>query len=246
MDKFISRLNLSLPFVYGEFLSWDRWRWIVKNIPQIRNKKIIDIGCGRGVYAIELSKRGGNVLGVSNDEEDIVSANERSKIFNTPCLFRKVDARNLDKEKEFRNKFDIVIASEIIEHLINDEKFVKDIYNMLNKKGTVLLTTPYDENAKIGSMPISKEDGGHVRLGYNKNVLKDMFEKNGFKIRKISYVGGPISKASFVIFNKLGQKHYAFTRTFMLPIKFLFPIDYLLLKLHLSKPSSICICARKG
>ena len=51
------------------------------------------------------------------------------------------DARQLDKFK-VEKKFDVIINSENIEHIIDDQKLINDISYLLNKNGLLYLTTP--------------------------------------------------------------------------------------------------------
>jgi SAM-dependent methyltransferase len=237
-----------LPFIYGELLSYDRWRWIKRNLPnEYKNTKIIDIGCGKGTYVIELSREGVDAIGVTYDFEDVVTSNKRAQDFGVKCCFRQIDARNLEKENNLKNNFDVIISAELIEHIINDKKLVFDMFNILKKNGVILLTTPYYKNAKTSDKPVvKKEDGGHMRPGYNNTVLKNLFQENGFQVEKINYCGGPISQKSFNFFHKIrNKKNYIYVRILMLPLKFLFPMDYFLLKLKIAKPASICIRAKK-
>ncbi|MCW8327625.1 class I SAM-dependent methyltransferase [Photobacterium sp. SDRW27] len=67
-----------------------------------KQRRILDIGCGTGRHAIELTKRGySNVRGVDLSESQIARAKEKASAEQLDIDFRVADARNLPFEKEF-------------------------------------------------------------------------------------------------------------------------------------------------
>lgn len=67
--------------------------------------KIIDIGCGTGRHAIELTKRGYSVTGVDLSDNQLQMAAEKARAEGLNIDFRKMDARNL----LFLEEFDLAI-----------------------------------------------------------------------------------------------------------------------------------------
>ncbi len=68
--------------------------------------KILDIGCGTGRHAIELTKRGyTNIVGVDLSKSQISRANDKARAEDLEIDFRVSDARNLP----FNSEFDLVI-----------------------------------------------------------------------------------------------------------------------------------------
>jgi 2-polyprenyl-3-methyl-5-hydroxy-6-metoxy-1,4-benzoquinol methylase len=66
-----------------------------------KSLKILDVGCGTGRHAIELSKRGYSVTGIDLSESQLAQAKEKAKKNNLQIEFLKHDARNLPFENEF-------------------------------------------------------------------------------------------------------------------------------------------------
>ncbi len=79
--------------------------FIEKEINHDKNFKILDIGCGTGRHAIELTKRGYSVVGVDLSESMIKKAQEKATAEGLEIEFRQADARNLP----FEGEFDLVI-----------------------------------------------------------------------------------------------------------------------------------------
>ena len=79
--------------------------FIEKEIDYNKNIRILDIGCGTGRHAIELTKRGYTVVGIDLSESLLRRAKEKASEQNLHIVFQKHDARNLP----FSQEFDLVI-----------------------------------------------------------------------------------------------------------------------------------------
>jgi len=63
--------------------------------------RILDVGCGTGRHAIELTKRGYNVTGIDLSESQLARARKKAGAEGLDIDFRQQDARNLPFESEF-------------------------------------------------------------------------------------------------------------------------------------------------
>ncbi|MCL2682877.1 MAG: methyltransferase domain-containing protein [Bacteroidales bacterium] len=79
--------------------------FLEKEFNSNKSLKILDVGCGTGRHAIELTKRGYNVIGVDLSESQLERAREKAKAENLEIDFQCQDARNLP----FDNEFDVAI-----------------------------------------------------------------------------------------------------------------------------------------
>ncbi|MCL2511395.1 MAG: class I SAM-dependent methyltransferase [Bacteroidales bacterium] len=79
--------------------------FIEKELAFDKSLKILDVGCGTGRHAIELSKRGYNVTGVDLSESQLKRAREKAEAANLVIDFQCQDARNLP----FNGEFDVAI-----------------------------------------------------------------------------------------------------------------------------------------
>lgn len=85
-------------FVQGTLGECD---FIEKELNHDRSKKILDIGCGTGRHAIELTKRGYQVTGIDLSEGQLKRAREKAEKEGLSISFSRQDARNLPYKKEF-------------------------------------------------------------------------------------------------------------------------------------------------
>lgn len=80
--------------------------FIEQEIDKNKAVKILDIGCGTGRHAIELAKRGYEIVGIDLSESQLDRAKEKASNFsNLKVLFEQKDAR----EPHFANEFDLAI-----------------------------------------------------------------------------------------------------------------------------------------
>ncbi|GEM_PF-382688 len=103
-------------------------------------KKVLDVGTGFGFGAEYIAKnRAKEVLGVDYNKEAIEAATKRKSLKN--LSFKVVNAFDLAK---IGQKFDVILAFEVIEHLPVDRvgEFLAHIYNSLLPKGRLFLSTP--------------------------------------------------------------------------------------------------------
>ena len=85
-------------FVQGTLGECD---FIEKEMNHDRLKKILDIGCGTGRHAIELTKRGYQVTGIDLSEGQLNRAREKAEKEGLSIPLLRQDARNLPFKKEF-------------------------------------------------------------------------------------------------------------------------------------------------
>ncbi|PKM58198.1 MAG: class I SAM-dependent methyltransferase [Firmicutes bacterium HGW-Firmicutes-3] len=75
--------------------------FIEKELNFDKSLKILDVGCGTGRHAIELTKRGYYVTGIDLSESQIKKAKEKAEMNHLEIEFLKHDARNLPFDKDF-------------------------------------------------------------------------------------------------------------------------------------------------
>lgn len=79
--------------------------FLEKELAFDKSLKILDVGCGTGRHAIELTKRGYNVTGIDLSKAQLERAKEKAEEQNLNIDFLCQDARNLS----FDNEFDVAI-----------------------------------------------------------------------------------------------------------------------------------------
>ena len=187
--------------IHGDTLVLDRWLWVRQYLPIVPrgSKRLLDVGCGTGAFTIGASRRGYRALGLSWDQRNQDVARQRASICSAPLAeFEVQDVRHLDVRHDLRERFEIVVCCENIEHILNDRKLMVDMSRCLKSGGTLLLTTPnynYRAITKGDDGPFSQsEDGWHVRRGYTSEELKSLCAPAGLKVARIDYCSGFVSQ----------------------------------------------------
>ncbi len=152
---------------------------------QKRSETVIDLGAGKGTTTALLKRLGLNVKACDSN----------------PALFRPGDIEikkvNLDEKLPYAsNQFDNALAIEVVEHLENPWLFFREVYRIMKKGGTLVISTPNTNsiNSRVryllfGTLPYFSEHAYrniyHVSPIFIWN-LRRMIE-NKFKIKRIFY-----------------------------------------------------------
>ena len=97
---------------------------------ELRSKKILDIGCGGGIFSEELSRYGAKVTGIDSSKKSVNIAKQHAKENNL-----KIDYFCLAPEKfGIKKKFDVILNMEIVEHVEDVNFFINETSNLLKKE----------------------------------------------------------------------------------------------------------------
>ncbi len=118
-----------------------RWLYEIKNqLPQDRNLRILDVGCGAGFFSVLLAKEGYQVTGVDLTPDMVENARTLAEEEKTDCEFFVMDAENLRFADE---SFDVVISRNLTWTLPDVKSAYREWVRVL-KKGGILLN--FDAN----------------------------------------------------------------------------------------------------
>ena len=152
-------------------------------IPDGNGKKALDIGCGTGLNSKYIQQNGFNVTGVDISPvaiEKYIKAGNEGHVADI--------SKSLPYDDE---TFDLVFASEVIEHLVDTEKFLNEIYRVLKTDGNLLLSTPnsafwaYRLLTIFGKTPTNFQHPGHLRF-FTPESLENRVREAGFHHIKVS------------------------------------------------------------
>lgn len=150
---------------------------------------VIDVGCGAGRHAFEAYRRGANVVAFDRDAAELrsVDAILRAMAENgeAPAAASAAvvhgDALSLPYTDE---TFDCVIASEILEHVPQDDAAIAELIRVLKVGGTLAVSVPRwlpEQVCWLLSEEYHSNEGGHVRI-YRASELRDKIAGGGMDL----------------------------------------------------------------
>ncbi|MDC3257511.1 bifunctional 2-polyprenyl-6-hydroxyphenol methylase/3-demethylubiquinol 3-O-methyltransferase UbiG [Candidatus Pelagibacter sp.] len=103
----------------------------------LKNLKILDIGCGGGLLSEPMCKLGAEVTAIDASKKNINVAKLHSKKNNLKINYICTSPEKL----KIKNKFDIILNMEIVEHVEDVNFFLKSCSNLLKKNGIMFVAT---------------------------------------------------------------------------------------------------------
>ena len=165
------------------------------------NKLVLDAGCGDGLLTQKIKERGNEVIGV-----DISSyAKELAEKRNVRVVLHDLEVTPWPFGTD---NFDVIVGSEILEHIINLNDFLRECYRILKKRGFLLLTVPnvvyWKARVKFLFGKFSDQSHkGHYHY-FTQKTLADLLTKNGFQVVKFIGIGGfTITRTIYKLFPSL-------------------------------------------
>lgn len=190
-------------FVYGRYMKHIKivGEYIKKINPNKRDFRILDVGCGDGVLLFLISKYFEDIkfdiYGIDASEEALKIANKKNN-----GKFSKKNVYETGLEDDF---FDIIISSDVIEHVSDADKMLGEIKRVSKKGAIIVISTP----VKTTEEPLDKM---HVHEFYP-NEYKDLCKKY-FEVLDLE-------KSHSLLFHLLYETNLVFMRKSVLPFRYL-------------------------
>jgi 2-polyprenyl-6-hydroxyphenyl methylase / 3-demethylubiquinone-9 3-methyltransferase len=122
-----------------------RLGWI-DGLAQLAGKRVVDIGCGGGILADSMARKGASVLGIDLSTKALRVAQLHALEAGTPNVeYREASAETLAQEQAGR--FDVVTCMEMLEHVPRPESVVQAAATLVKPGGWVFFSTIH-RNAK--------------------------------------------------------------------------------------------------
>jgi len=132
-----------------------------KEAAKLISGTVLEVGSGEGYGIIELASKADKYIAIDKYDSPIVDdLKEQNKV-----EFHKMNVPPLRFDD---NSVDYVVTFQVIEHIQDDEKFVKEIHRVLKPGGKLILTTPNI------LMSLSRNPW-HIRE-YNPTEMKDILK----------------------------------------------------------------------
>lgn len=156
--------------------------WFITNIRRRKNKikKVLDIGCGRGIKTICLANEFKDIkfFGIDKDQEEITVA----KIFLKYSKIKlKFSVTNIGSLPSKYPNFDCIISTRIFRFIDNKNNAFKKISRILNSGGFLFMIA-FPNKLSISPRNILKSAKNNGLKLLNQEILENIEYKNSFKL----------------------------------------------------------------
>lgn len=151
---------------------------MLANLVDIKPGRTLEVGSGSGAFLYELKARGYDCEGVEISPDAI-------------SLFKRLHDEEIKLSSELpslKESFSLIIASEVLEHIENDDQALQEWIDLLAHDGLLILTVP----AHMKRWSASDDWAGHVRRYEKKDLLKKIRDC-GLTIVNFECYGFPLS-----------------------------------------------------
>ncbi len=226
-DKFAKLIDRVPPFRKLFYTALDmillrQWyvkREIKKYFTKDKPIRFYDAGAGFGQYSYFVLKNWeeSRVLAVDLKGDYIDSFSQYVKHIR----FKNFSVQQADLTVYLpKEKFDLIIAIDILEHIKDDVQVLKNFRKVLDKNGKLIISSPsnFDESAKF-----TEE---HLRPGYSKEEIISKLESADFKIVSFEYSYGKLGHLAWLLSMKYPMSMLGIIKLFFLLLPFYYLLFY--------------------
>ncbi|NWW92294.1 COQ3 protein, partial [Rhynochetos jubatus] len=184
--------DIRVPFIRDTLLNMSSNYHLGKPLAGV---KILDVGCGGGLLSEPLGRLGASVTGIDPLEDNIRTADQH-KSFD-PVLAKRIQYKSSSLEEivdESMETFDVIIASEVVEHVADLEMFIKCCSQVLKPEGSLFITTiNKTQLSYVLGIVVAEKILGIVPEGTHEwekfvspEELERLLESNGFSVKTVN------------------------------------------------------------
>lgn len=193
----------------------------------LKKSKILDFGCGSGAVLEMLFRHGfQNLTGIDKSKTCIAYAKKRFQNNLNPKTTMMIAKLQNHKRSDIcllqtskiptdKEKFDLILALDVLEHMRFDLRFLRSLENKLTERGRIIITVP------AHNFLWRKHDmqNKHFRR-YSKSHLLDLVSKTRLQVKNIRYwnsllfplflCSALLEKSNFKLLNKIATENSGF------------------------------------
>jgi SAM-dependent methyltransferase len=152
--------------------TWQRYR-LIQRFVAAGPIRTLNIGTGGGFETLAMLRKGNHVTTIELGQEASARTHARAIRNGYGEMHRPLVGHVL--EIDLSEKFDQIVMCEVLEHIVDDYSALGRLADWLKPGGRLVMSTP---TASFGQLPgdqlSPREDGGHVRVGYDGPELDRM------------------------------------------------------------------------
>ena len=162
---------------------------VLSILGHLKARRVCDLGSGNGALAAAISEAGHYAIGVDYDKQGVELSKKNYPEINFYNLGVQDDPAQVLVE-EGGKLFDVVVSTEVIEHLFSPQLLPAFARKLLPAGGHLVISTPYHGYLKNLALSVfNKWDkhhtplwhGGHIKF-WSRATLTQLLEENGFRV----------------------------------------------------------------
>lgn len=183
-----------------------RKRLLAEALQGLGGRRVLDVGCGAGIFTEHLKELGYEPVGLDVSEKALRFAQQRvpGAEFHAGLIE--------DHIERFRGQFHAIWCSEVIEHVFDVYGLLTSMHKCLAPGGRLVLTTPYHGLLKNLLIDLRNYPGhynpfgGHIRF-FDRTSLRRCLEHCGFEVLWWRGIGRtwPLYRSFFMVAQKAGE-----------------------------------------
>ncbi len=183
-----------------------------------RPKKVLDAGCGRGVFAYQIAKKfpDASVTGVDVDDKQL----EVDRLIAEKAGLRNISFTHADVSRlPFREDFDLVLSVDNLEHIEDDMRALTGLAESIKMGGCLVLHVPgYERRWLFFKFRKNFDVPGHFRPGYRLDEITDKVTRTGLHVKEAFYTYGWLetvsNNVSYLITGAEGKNRFVYALIF--------------------------------
>jgi len=122
---------------------------VLKLTRNLKGKKVLDVGCGSGVFMLEFIKRGAEVIGIDYSQKMLDLAKKELNFYKADKKKYKLVLANAICLPFRDDSFDLVLATGLTDYMTDNDdlKFIKEATRVLKKDGSLIVSFPAENSA---------------------------------------------------------------------------------------------------
>lgn len=165
---------------------YERYTFTIEHCEPVKDRKFLDVGCGNGMYSLELARRGAaQVVGIDIAEVmiDLCRKSSQEKGFDDRCTFIQTDLLDYTPD----TKFDVSFGIGLFDYISDPLPVLKRMREVSTDKAIMAFPRLWTWRAPVRKVRLARK-GCDVYF-YSKARIEQLLREAGFKSQEIMKVG---------------------------------------------------------
>lgn len=165
---------------------YERYTFTIEHCEPVKDRKFLDVGCGNGMYSLELARRGAaKVVGIDIAEVmiDLCRKSSQEKNLDDRCTFIQTDL--LDYKPE--TTFDVSFGIGLFDYISDPLPVLKRMREVSTDRAIMAFPRLWTWRAPVRKVRLARK--GCEVFFYSKARIEELLREAGFKSQEIVKVG---------------------------------------------------------